>query len=1728
MPQFAYPFDPHADNDDNIVNAEQHVLSKSMPSYRVILPSFAPFFETDDIVVTCNDVPLRNGFDYYLSHRYFRGVERTGKLMYGGIWIINPKLSGTFKVTYRTLGDKFTQDRSVLDDYLTNRLSDPSTASWEEVIDDDPYFPPVDIRFDRDAFIDDTDVQVSLREVANVIATKDQTESDMYKMLDDWFEQLKRIVDDSPLTTHQTNTNDPHEELWFESDALHKTGISKKSAKAFNKTINDLATYVNDRGITQTDLDQYVERTGGNEVLGDIVLDDGVMSVSFVASTGITWFRLNLSNGNVRFSNIADGVLHADKDKNKPGAVAKLESGNVSLSVTSRGSAKTNDDLSINDKTIVHDGNLEDHIPTTGTHVIDIVTKDSDDFKFRGKGVPGNPLEADAVLYDATEASYGVAVGSVDVNDTSLIKVAFSEASYLIDSDTKQKVPNSVTVNNVPLSADVVLGAGHFGLERVANLPDTLMPVVDEHLTILGSKVTLDHTHSFDELGIDRATSSVYGVTYISDDPSSTATDRGFSSSKLFDMDSEVYTLEYKANNSLPDDVIDISQYGGNSYLPIPVQGAYGEAGDNRSSLSLVGLVEADNKLVVLRNGQDTYGKGVYYWYGDVLSNGALEETVSTATKYEPKYLKDKGYNTEVSHIYRGSEDCFMARMMDGTYHIILTNGTMDMSKHVGCRVSTGYGGWPYSSWVIGDRVYLVCSILSNAEYSTRVWYTRIADIVNETIVDWDIVKLEGTDYFGTAFTDMDKFYHAPEGIGNDADPNHLICRQDDSFWGSTNLCHGPARNYDAEIQGNELRILHTSSIYLANSFSSKWQGLWSTSYVVNLETGVITLEHGGFPVYLRTTGMHFDNEDLRGHATPGLAANNTGGVIRSRGYVFEWAYSNIVRAAYIRGFKNNSEIQGFESLKRDLYNVVHVGSGYHVKGNYGSVIQATMRSVCLLPNNEFVGTHYTGGGKFIAGYDKDKPYEGGVGFGPTPFRESISSTLYTEILKIPRIVDDAGVESNHGFAFTDANYTSAYKCEVKDRVTTAKTLKLADGVWAKLRADLQALYPAETDATVFVSDKITAHVLGDVSDINNVDIYVTTHILYAQNPNDFNGDRAIYTAVHPATLTLTYESADSTVVASIDVDPTEVTKFDGRGSLRDVTNSTTSMVQSGRYEVTADETLFVLGNCPYISSVGGGAGRLFSFWRKKSDGAHVKPMTHSSSSYSAAGTNYIPDKGTVWFSNGAAAESLNMAVKENGSAGWDVSKGSEVFTATKVAEGWQIYFTQDIDFFIGSTAHVIPKTAIDLQLMFPSTHKVNKFYIYATVEGGTAHYSLTEQYVVDNSTAIYIGYCETGTTQIIDLQVNRATRLGNFREFEEHLNDASPHGLDLSQVTTDDIGLGLLENKDIRNTLIVPTFKEVFNSWYRLSHQGTKPYPAIPAETTTWTYSEATDAIRNTTNSAGLVGMISPDDVMAGDYDFITGVSSTSEDDDWIGVIFAMVVKDGIEHTLSALCTGTDTRTHEFEVRYNHGQGASRGEKTLFSHTTALKFGWDSIGERIITVKRRGDTFDVHVTKMMTDSATEQTFTFDVKDDPVLAELFRGAVRFGYCAQSQPNSTWRNILRPDEDGKNFYASQKLYRDNFSWSNRIKTASGTVALTLDNGTHYQYDVPIPAGMEGYNFQAWANLAFSRDGSGGLSTIELTSERVGNTVRFKHPKPTAGLYNPTVNYNITFFTDVRMI
>lgn len=1714
MPQFAYAFDPHAANDDNIVRDEAHVLSASMSPYRVIIPNFAPFFEDTELVVKCNNKLLLMGVDYYLSHKYFTGIERTGKLMYSGIWIVNPKLSGTVTVKYRTLGGKFPVQRSIIDDYLANRQSDPQHATWEEVINDDPVFPPVDLQFDRNAFVDEADVQTSIREIADVVRNKDQTTNDMYMLLDDWFNQLKKVVDDSSLRTHQANKANPHGEVWFESEALHETGIAKDTAKVANMTINQLADYVNSRGITQTDLDNYVKRSGGNTVVGDVVLKDGLLAIEFLNGS-IPYLRINMSNGNVSFDAVSDVLIHADKDKNSPGAKAVLKSGAVELSVTSRGGSQTDNDLRINDKVIVHDGNLEEHIPNVGTHVIDIQTKDSDTLDFQGKGIDNNPVKANALVPLATESVQGMEEGTVDETKDQPDKVAFSEGVFKVDAKIKQKVPNTVKINGVRLDRDINLDKSHFGLSAVDDLADINMPVNQNHTNQLANKASGDHSHSFEEMGFVRATEGTFGITFIEDDPTSKATDRAFSGPKLAELYADVLDLDFTASQRLPDDVIDITQYGGNHWLPVPVQGSYEGSGHYQSARQMSGFVEEDGKCIIYRNGYDLVTQGIFYAYATFLSDGSMVDYVATATKYHPAKLPE---DWSVLYCLRSSRDGMYVRVQDDAGEqrgaVVLYNNSGNGENHSIALMPNGMEITETIPFIYNNFVYVVGTWVGNGHGIKHTLYRApISDFDSFGVANFQVVNMTGRDFFGNEKTGAPLKLVA--GDWSD-DPNaEVICiRKDDRYsinprWNNIGLA--------VAVKGNQLRIFAKMGSYESSSFDSS-RSNWSYSVVINLDTNRLTIDPGRTLPYTFNKRGSYTGDALVGNSQSMGSANhgNVGaGELTDGKYVAVWqTYNESTPSIRAQTF---DAVDYFESLRADTRSIAGIGSSRSLTGNFGSIVGVMQRHISILPNN-YLHT-YSGWNlcKYVPGYTFANGMEG---FGPHvdrtydgDWRKYRHNVYYT---------DGGNVEGAYGGILHLANLSSWTTMD-KAHNTSGTISTTADHLNALSQA-LESVFAQDANGDTLEGVDVVVYVLPDTR---------VPPMWTAVGRFKKVSDGASRSINRVGTLEDVPRSGSIGNFRVKDVlgYGDGVGRYASYGSPRDYLPNSGLLIDE-----QSKKMIMVLNtNCAYYytSHV-----RSFLVEIDYSGSESTAAMKHNTAMYSyrATGMMITREYGLVvpiQHNSFTAVTARHIGKK---SADWekyyaskDYYKDNVVLHTSQVAEGWVVYFTQEVQFFINSTRFLIPETGLDLSTLFPSTYKSNTFYIYASVEGGTAKYVIKEQYETDSSTEIYIGYCRTTDEKIVDLQVNRATRMGDFREFTEHLNDPKPHGLDLSQVTTDDIGLGLIENKDIRHTLVIPTFKDVFNSWYRLSHQGEKPYPAIPAETTTWTYDEATDAIRNTTNSSSLVGMVSPEDVEVGDYDFITGLSSTSGDDDWVGVIFAMVVKDGVEHTLTALCSGTDTRDVHFAVYYNWGQGANRGQETLYSHTTTLKHGWDEIPERILTIKRRGDVFDLHITKMMTDAATERTFKFDVKNYPALASLFRGAVRFGYCAQSQPYSTWRNIMRPDEDGKNYYASQQLYRDNFGWSNRLKTISGVVAPTSDGTDNDVYDVPIPAEYRDLNYQAWCNYDYSGDSHGGLSTAEITSARVGDVIRFTaRSNGLGGFYTAKLRYNITFFNDVRMI
>ena len=175
--------------------------------------------------------------------------------------------------------------------------------------------------------------------------------------------------------------------------------------------------------------------------------------------------------------------------------------------------------------------------------------------------------------------------------------------------------------------------------------------------------------------------------------------------------------------------------------------------------------------------------------------------------------------------------------------------------------------------------------------------------------------------------------------------------------------------------------------------------------------------------------------------------------------------------------------------------------------------------------------------------------------------------------------------------------------------------------------------------------------------------------------------------------------------------------------------------------------------------------------------------------------------------------------------------------------------------------------------------------------------------------------------TKITDLELSVQT---NRNLISGHVSDTeNPHNVTYAQLGVGDIGTVFL-NTGSANPVIhvpmvkrlyicetteevekcknnIPSMREMFNSWKRISHATTTSYPAIvtnpggqpaaPSELLAWEYKKTENIIYNTTNSCSLIGLISPDKYTEYETEII--FNAKTDDDDSIGFIAAFTIDE-------------------------------------------------------------------------------------------------------------------------------------------------------------------------------------------------------------------------------------------
>jgi hypothetical protein len=220
----------------------------------------------------------------------------------------------------------------------------------------------------------------------------------------------------------------------------------------------------------------------------------------------------------------------------------------------------------------------------------------------------------------------------------------------------------------------------------------------------------------------------------------------------------------------------------------------------------------------------------------------------------------------------------------------------------------------------------------------------------------------------------------------------------------------------------------------------------------------------------------------------------------------------------------------------------------------------------------------------------------------------------------------------------------------------------------------------------------------------------------------------------------------------------------------------------------------------------------------------------------------------------------------------------------------------------------------------------------------------------------------------------------------------------------------------DMMNNYVPPTVEDIFNSWGRFDGNNfyvNKDDPSINSNANAWEFLTDPDRVSMPLNVTPYNGFVSPEGLE--NYTFEATLSSTSSDNDTIGLIIAFARVDGVNYVLSAQRTkgGTEPKSG-WGVTYGTGSTAAAysGIEWIVDEKSVdgVDGGWSSAQSRV-KIERNGDIIKCYTTAW-NDTENYQAASeiiIDLSSDERL-EKFRGESSYGYSTYSQPDSTYLDI----------------------------------------------------------------------------------------------------------------------
>lgn len=514
----AYPYDPRGTKAENHF-LEERIIGSENNNDRVVILDHRPFFE--DLVVRQpgSTTPLSRGVDYELQYQLTELDDSVAANVYCGVHLINPSIKGIVTFEGQMLGGTFYDPFVDMLDELVKYLNNPVSADWL-LLDGRPSLYPA-----TPAATSWADL-LNKKYLASAIHDIELKTDDANQLIKDKLAEVKALVtalgkeiEAFNYPAHIAATN-PHETTSAQINAHPVNLKTPDTFMAYGLKLKALTDELKAFRLPQSVIDTYISHWISSEVRGVFNCTVSGNRAQFRSKNGESeiifandGFTLK-SNGSVV---LAVGHLEGTG----AGRYINWRAGNNVLRIESTGDALGMNKLTLNGNPLLTTTALMEYQqdPDAGGSG----GSDPDDSKvyiegrngisFTGKGSRADPIVGTIDPTKATTAEKGV-VKLKTGKGTETVGVAATPASLTpYSTDLSGYVTKTTMINGKPMNdGSRTITKADLGLGQADNTADLDKPLSTALNASVSGLADVGHHHDWSELGIYKASQSIYGI----------------------------------------------------------------------------------------------------------------------------------------------------------------------------------------------------------------------------------------------------------------------------------------------------------------------------------------------------------------------------------------------------------------------------------------------------------------------------------------------------------------------------------------------------------------------------------------------------------------------------------------------------------------------------------------------------------------------------------------------------------------------------------------------------------------------------------------------------------------------------------------------------------------------------------------------------------------------------------------------------------------------------------------------------------------------------------------------------------------------------------------------------------------------------------------------------------------------------------------------------------------